>query len=600
MTDPAPGTPGRRTGPEGPIPFRQFIVKMHGRCNLACTYCYLYEGPDGSWRDRPAAASAAVLDRTATRIAEHAERHALRDLALVLHGGEPLLAGAGPLAEVTGRVRELVPRGCQVHATVQTNATLLTEERLAVLADAGIRVGISLDGGTAAHNRRRVDHAGRPSWPAAARGARLVAERFPESYAGLLTVVDPTLDPVETYESLLGLRPPALDLLLPHGNWTAPPPGRTGVRYGDWLCAVFDRWWAAGRREVRVRLFEECVALLLGLPAATEALGLAPFDAVVVETDGSIEQVDSLKSAYPGAARTGLDVFRHTFDDALRHPGVAARQAGTASLAGECRACPLLRVCGGGHYAHRYRAGHGFRNPSVYCADLQRFIRHVSSRLTAAAGGPTPGGPAASGLPGGGSVVSGLLEGGSAANGFPEDGSAAKGPSATGQSATAPASVGLSVVGPASAGPYAVGPVPVGPSAIGPAPAGTSAAGPASTDTSAAGPASTGTSAAGPASAGSAAGPAPAGPASAGPSVSAPASVGVSVVGPASADSSTVGPAPAGPTVTAPATAPAPAGPTSAGSGASAGPASAGAASVRPVVSGSAAAGTGPAEGGAS
>ncbi len=581
MTDPAPGTPGRRTGPEGPIPFRQFIVKMHGRCNLACTYCYLYEGPDGSWRDRPAAASAAVLDRTATRIAEHAERHALRDLALVLHGGEPLLAGAGPLAEVTGRVRELVPRGCQVHATVQTNATLLTEERLAVLADAGIRVGISLDGGTAAHNRRRVDHAGRPSWPAAARGARLVAGRFPESYAGLLTVVDPTLDPVETYESLLGLRPPALDLLLPHGNWTAPPPGRTGVRYGDWLCAVFDRWWAAGRREVRVRLFEECVALLLGLPAATEALGLAPFDAVVVETDGSIEQVDSLKSAYPGAARTGLDVFRHTFDDALRHPGVAARQAGTASLAGECRACPLLRVCGGGHYAHRYRAGHGFRNPSVYCADLQRFIRHVSSRLTAAAGGPTPGGPAASGLPGGGS----------AANGFPEDGSAAKGPSATGPSATAPASVGLSVVGPASAGPYAVGPVPVGPSAIGPAPAGTSAAG----------PASTGTSAAGPASAGPAVGPAPAGPAAAGPSVSAPASAGVSVVGPASADSSTVGPAPAGPTVAAPAaTAPAPAGPASAGSGASAGPASAGAASVRPVVSGSAAAGTGPAEGGAS
>lgn len=580
MTDPAPGTPGRRTGPEGPIPFRQFIVKMHGRCNLACTYCYLYEGPDGSWRDRPAAASAAVLDRTATRIAEHAERHALRDLALVLHGGEPLLAGAGPLAEVTGRVRELVPRGCQVHATVQTNATLLTEERLAVLADAGIRVGISLDGGTAAHNRRRVDHAGRPSWPAAARGARLVAERFPESYAGLLTVVDPTLDPVETYESLLGLRPPALDLLLPHGNWTAPPPGRTGVRYGDWLCAVFDRWWAAGRREVRVRLFEECVALLLGLPAATEALGLAPFDAVVVETDGSIEQVDSLKSAYPGAARTGLDVFRHTFDDALRHPGVAARQAGTASLAGS--AGPA-RCCGSaGAGTTRTATAPGTASGTRPCTARTS----SASSATCPRGSPPPRGDRLRAA-----RPRAVCRGGSAANGFPEDGSAAKGPSATGPSATAPASVGLSVVGPASAGPYAVGPVPVGPSAIGPAPAGTSAAG----------PASTGTSAAGPASAGPAVGPAPAGPAAAGPSVSAPASAGVSVVGPASADSSTVGPAPAGPTVAAPAaTAPAPAGPASAGSGASAGPASAGAASVRPVVSGSAAAGTGPAEGGAS
>ncbi|MGP2442708.1 FxsB family cyclophane-forming radical SAM/SPASM peptide maturase [Streptomyces sp. JW3] len=379
---------------EQPVPFRQFIVKTHGRCNLACTYCYLYEGPDDGWRTRPAAASAEVLDRTAARIAEHARAHALRSLALVLHGGEPLLSGAGPLARFTDRVRARVPAGCAVHAVVQTNGTLLTEDRLAVLAGAGIRVGISLDGGTAGHNRRRVDHAGRPSWPAASRGARLVADRFPASYAGVLTVVDPALDPVETYESLLALRPPALDLLLPHGNWSAPPPGRTGVRYGDWLCAVFDRWWAAGRREARVRLFEECVALLLGLPAAGEALGLAPFDAVVVETDGSIEQVDSLKSAYPGAAETGLDVFRHTFDEALRHPGVAARQTGAAALAGQCRACPLLRVCGGGHYAHRYRAGHGFRNPSVYCADLERFIRHAAQRLRLAGGAaPDPSPP---------------------------------------------------------------------------------------------------------------------------------------------------------------------------------------------------------------
>ncbi|MEU5365914.1 FxsB family cyclophane-forming radical SAM/SPASM peptide maturase [Streptomyces sp. NPDC005925] len=357
------------------------MVKAHGRCNLACTYCYLYAGPDSTWRGRPPAAPADVLDRTATRIAEHAHAHALPDVAVVLHGGEPLLAGADTLARFTSRVRERVPAACTVHATVQTNATLLTEKRLAALSAAGIRVGVSLDGGTAAHNGRRVDHAGHPSWPAAARGVRLLAERFPESYAGVLTVVDPTLDPVETYDSLLALAPPALDLLLPHGNWSAPPPHHGELRHGDWLCAVFDRWWAAGRRETRVRLFEACVALLLGLPASTEALGLAPFDAVVVETDGSVEQVDSLKSAYPGAARTGLDVFRHSFDEALRHPGVAARQAGPAALAAQCRACPLLRVCGGGHYAHRYRAGHGFENPSVYCADLERFIRHVAARL---------------------------------------------------------------------------------------------------------------------------------------------------------------------------------------------------------------------------
>ncbi|MFF6997266.1 FxsB family cyclophane-forming radical SAM/SPASM peptide maturase [Streptomyces sp. NPDC008313] len=379
--------------PEGPFPFRQFVVKVHGRCNLACRYCYLYEGPDRTWRTRPAAAPPGVLDRTATRIAEHAAAHELTGVSLVLHGGEPLLAGASALGRFTGLVRERVPGSCTVHAVVQTNATLLTEPRLDTLARHRIRVGISLDGGTPAHNTLRVDHAGRPSWPAAARGARLLARRHPEAYAGILTVVDPDQDPVGTYESLLGLGPPALDLLLPHGNWTAPPPRPAGggaTPYGDWLCAVFDRWWGAGRRETRVRLFEECLALLLGLPAATESLGLDPFEAVVVETDGSIEQVDSLKSCYDGAAHTGLDVFRHGFDEALRHPGVAARQAGAAALAADCLVCPLLTVCGGGQYAHRYRAGHGFANPSVYCADLRRFIRHVAHRLsTESARAPT-------------------------------------------------------------------------------------------------------------------------------------------------------------------------------------------------------------------
>ncbi|WP_406013283.1 FxsB family radical SAM/SPASM domain protein [Streptomyces sp. NBC_00984] len=376
-----------------PFPFGQFIVKVHGRCNLACRYCYLYEGPDHTWRDRPAAAAPAVLDRTAHRIAEHAATHGLRDVALVLHGGEPLLAGADRLAAFADRVRGLVPGDCTVHTTVQTNATLLTEARVATLARHGIRIGISLDGGRPAHNSRRTDHAGRPSWPAASRGARLLADRHPDAYAGILTVVDPDTDPIEMYESLLELHPPALDLLLPHGNWTTPPPGLplTGpgrpTPYGDWLTTVFDRWWRTGRRETRVRLFEECIALLLGLPGATESLGLDPVDAIVIETDGAIEQVDSLKSAYDTAAATGLDVFRHTFDDALRHPGVAARRAGPDALAAACRACPLLTVCGGGHYAHRYRAENGFANPSVYCADLERLVRHVAARLSDATAG---------------------------------------------------------------------------------------------------------------------------------------------------------------------------------------------------------------------
>jgi uncharacterized protein len=101
----------------------------------------------------------------------------------------------------------------------------------------------------------------------------------------------------------------------------------------------------------------------------------------VVDTDGSIKQLDSLSSAYSGAADTGLHILTDSFDAALGHPTTVARQIGADALSPLCRACPVMRICGGGLYPHRYREGEGFRHPSVYCADLMRLIAHVSERV---------------------------------------------------------------------------------------------------------------------------------------------------------------------------------------------------------------------------
>jgi uncharacterized protein len=103
---------------------------------------------------------------------------------------------------------------------------------------------------------------------------------------------------------------------------------------------------------------------------------------IVIETDGSIEQSDMLKSAYAGAPETGLHVERDPFDTVLTLPSVAARQIGELALADECRRCAVHRVCGAGLYAHRYRPGSGFANPSVYSPDLFRLISHISNVLT--------------------------------------------------------------------------------------------------------------------------------------------------------------------------------------------------------------------------
>jgi uncharacterized protein len=373
----------RRAG-RAPVPFHEFVLKIHQRCNLSCDYCYVYESPDQSWRDRPNVMSAAVRSMAAERIAEHVRRHQLPRVSVILHGGEPLLAGVDRLVDVAAELRAAIP--AEVTVGMQTNGVALDEKALVRLSAAEIRIGVSIDGLRASHDRHRRARNGSGSHAAVERALGLLAgPRFRSSYQGLLCIVDPEAPPVATYEALLRYTPPAIDLLLPHANWERPPhrePGRP-TPHADWLIAIFDRWYGAARRETGIRLFEEIISLLFGQGSRSEQVGISPVALAVIETDGAVELVDSLKSAYPGACSTNLNVREHTLDAALDHPGVVARQIGMDALSDECRACPIGRICGGGHYAHRYRAGEGFRHPSVYCADMRSLIDHIGGRLTA-------------------------------------------------------------------------------------------------------------------------------------------------------------------------------------------------------------------------
>lgn len=371
------------------IPFRNFVIKIHGRCDLACDYCYMYRSVDQVWRTQPRAMSASVIESTARRIGEHVRTHGIPAIGIVLHGGEPLLAGAEFIRHAVRSIRQEVESGVQITHAIQTNGVRLDEEYLALFAELGVRVGVSMDGDRTAHDRHRRRGDGRGSHTQVAAAVdRLVEGPHRSLFSGLLCTIDLRNDPVRTYRALLRHRPPMIDFLLPHGNWHTPPPGRrpgtTDTPYADWLIQVFEEWYGAPAQETRVRVLEEIVTLLLGGRATVEGLSLEPLRYVVIETDGSISQDDTLRTTYPGAAATALHVLRDPFDRALHQPALVARRSGAAALGPLCRGCRLRGVCGGGHYAHRYRAdGSGFTNPSVYCPDLTALIQHMRRRVGA-------------------------------------------------------------------------------------------------------------------------------------------------------------------------------------------------------------------------
>ncbi len=367
------------------VPLREFVMKVHQRCNLQCPGCYVYEKDDQTWREKPPTMSDAVFSHATRRIAEHAAQYALTDVDIIFHGGEPLLVGADKLAQMAESMRRTIP--ATTTFSLQTNGTLLNERALTRLKAAGIGIGVSLDGAPEDHDRARPYANGHGSFKPMAAGLGLLASKqFESMYNGLLCTIDIRNDPLETYRTLMAFDPPVIDFLLPLANWQNRPfvPGGndSDTPYADWLIPVFDEWVRDGRSaRTGVRFFDGIIRGLHGRSSNTEALGLTPSTLAVIESDGTIEQVDTLKSAYEGAAATGMNVADNSFDEVLRHPGMVLRQLGTQALSATCQRCPLVQVCGGGYYPHRYNPDNGFLNPSVYCDDLKMIIGHIRKTI---------------------------------------------------------------------------------------------------------------------------------------------------------------------------------------------------------------------------
>jgi uncharacterized protein len=372
------------------VPTEALVIKVASRCNLDCSYCYEYRHGDESWRRQPALMSDGVAAQIGIRIAEHGSRWGVASFSLSLHGGEPLLLGAAKLERITSAIRRGAGDGVALHFGTQTNATLIDLEMASSLKALGITVGVSLDGDRLTNDRRRLDHRGRGSYSAACTGLQTLLEVAPKQFAGILAVIDIEADPICTFDSLAVFGPPQIDFLLPHATWDNLPSGRahsSDTRYGDWLVTVFDAWFNGRSRHISIRTFDEIIEHLLGGPGRLETLGLEPVSLMTINVDGSIEGVDTLKAAYPGAQVLGLNVFDNSLDEALAHASMRMRQAGLRSLGTRCVDCSIVSTCGGGYLPHRHSRANAYRNPSVYCNDLAKLIRHIDVVLRRSVGG---------------------------------------------------------------------------------------------------------------------------------------------------------------------------------------------------------------------
>jgi uncharacterized protein len=360
------------------------LIKVASRCNINCSYCYVYNMGDTGWASMPRQISDETI-RAIARSLGHLTRIQNRSFAVVLHGGEPLLLGPQKLRYMISVIRSKLPP--ETALSLQTNGILISNELLDLFAETRTTVSISIDGPQHVHDRSRIGHTGQGTFDKVLEGIRRL-QNHPNAgflFSGVLAVVDPASDPEEVYNFFKELSPPSVDFLYRDGNHSRLPNGKESLQsteYGEWLAKLLDVY-LADQHPIQIRFLDDIIKLMLGGSGTKDGVGLTNYGVLIIDTDGSITKNDTLKSSFDGADRfeQRWSVHTHDLTDVLSSTEFSEYHAMQQPSSKTCLTCPELKVCGGGMALHRWRDDNGYDNPSVYCTDQKLLIGYIRRYL---------------------------------------------------------------------------------------------------------------------------------------------------------------------------------------------------------------------------
>ncbi|HEX7836687.1 MAG TPA: radical SAM protein [Kofleriaceae bacterium] len=353
----------------------QFVVKVSKLCNLRCSYCYEY--PELA---NPARMSLEQIGEMFGHLAGYYREVAPdAELRFIWHGGEPLVQEPAYyraiFAEQGRHFGEM-----NVVNWVQTNLTLLDDERIDLLRNDFDGVGISID----LFGDLRLNLAGRPSQPRVLENmARLQAAGVPHGCITVLTRKNlPHLERIFRFYESLDYSFRVLPLF--HGAYEEQHLGYevTGHEVLAALCRLADLWLASDTR-IRISPITEQLGELL----RSRAPGFQPvyYDrrswetVVLINTNGDLY---SQADAYD-AERSWGNIFRSPMAEILgSEPRARSVLDAESRMATACLHCSYFGACNGFPLAEDNRryadAIHGGR---VACVVERGLFHHLERRL---------------------------------------------------------------------------------------------------------------------------------------------------------------------------------------------------------------------------
>ncbi len=358
-------------------PFTLLAKPASADCNLRCEYCFYL----GHCSFYPETRRHRMSDEVLEQMVRTYMRTPQPQYSFGWQGGEPTLMGVEFFRRAVTLQQRYGRSGAEVGNGVQTNGTLITAEMARLFSEYHFLLGVSLDGPPEIHDKHRVKMGGGGSHADVMHGIRLLREH--NAQFNILTLVNEAnvRRPTEVYNYLTEqgfLFHQYIACVEPDENRRVLPFSVSGRQWGDFLCTIFDLWYANDTRRVSVRLFDSILILLVEGVRNMCSLGTDCCQYFVVEYNGDVYPCDFFVEK---RFRLG-NVCRDPWPTLQRSPIYADFGQQKQMRHPACAACEFAWVCQGDCLKHRLCANGGDpRRLSHLCEGWKQFYAHTLPRF---------------------------------------------------------------------------------------------------------------------------------------------------------------------------------------------------------------------------
>lgn len=383
--------------------FHAMVKPSGASCNIDCDYCFYLHKTDLLEQPRQARMNDSVLEQ---HIRQYIEAQTGNNVVFSWQGGEPTLMGVPFFERIVELQKKYAKPEQKIENDLQTNGIALDDEWITFLKKNGFHVGLSIDGPRALHDQYRKTNNGKPTFDYVMQAAsKLKAAEIPFAALCVVNRVN-AKQPKEVYRFLadqLGTWRVQFNPAVEPRTFKSEAPGKMDFQtaplqdsprthpghplsivsdwsvdaddYGNFLCGVWDEWFATDFGRVHVNLFETAVAQSAGMPAQTCTQAEFCGKGVAVEHNGDVYSCDHF--VYP-AYKIGNINKQHLGDLAFSAEQKKFGLDKRNTLPGQCKRCDYLSLCWGECPKNRLiKARDGEPGLNYLCTGLFKFYKHI-------------------------------------------------------------------------------------------------------------------------------------------------------------------------------------------------------------------------------